>query len=147
MIQHSIDRLQHLCATIPDLLRKIPDADFSKKPAPEKWSKQEILGHLIDSATNNHQRFIRIQFEHEPLIMYAQNEWNESSHYNNMKKEHVIHFWQTYNLHLAEVIKRIDPEKLHRKGIANDKINTLAWFITDYVEHMEYHLRQIVVYK
>src|SRR5688572_9856070 len=146
MITDSLKRLSWLCNEIPALLQKYADEEFKQKPTPAKWSKQEILGHLIDSATNNHQRFVRIQFENEPLIMYDQNGWNEASHYKDMKKEHVIQFWKNYNLHLVEVIKRIEPEKLQRKGIANDKTNTLAWFITDYVEHMEYHLRQIVKY-
>jgi hypothetical protein len=146
MIQPAIDRLQFLCNTLPALLKNFTKEEFSKKPAPAKWSKKEVIGHLIDSATNNHQRFVRIQFEHEPLIMYAQNEWNACSRYQEMDGNHVIDFWATYNLHLLEVIKRIPPESLTRKGIANEKTNTLAWFITDYVEHMEHHLRQVVAY-
>lgn len=146
MIEHTIDRLLHVCNTLPDLLKNIPEEDFSKKPAPLKWSKKEILGHLIDSATNNHQRFVRIQFENEPLIMYDQNEWNNNNRYQDMDSKHVIQFWAMYNLHLAEVIKRIPAENLLRKGNANNKTNTLAWFITDYVDHMEYHLKQITPY-
>ena len=68
MITESIKRLQYLCEEIPVLLSIIPEQDFTHKSAPEKWSKKEILGHLIDSATNNHQRFIRAQFENVPSI-------------------------------------------------------------------------------
>lgn len=59
MIEKSIARLQFLCDTIPDLLTEIDELTFNEKILPEKWSKKEIIGHLIDSATNNHHRFVR----------------------------------------------------------------------------------------
>jgi hypothetical protein len=147
MIQESINRLSYLCNTLPALIQQIPDAEFSYKPAPGKWSKKEILGHLIDSATNNHQRFIRIQFENEPHIFYDQDNWNLYGHYNKLGKEHVISFWSLYNIHLVELIKRI-PD--HNLGLTsrtdnNEKV-TLGWLINDYVAHLEYHLKQIVRY-
>ena len=55
MTTDSIDRLEYLCNIIPDLLTAIDDKTFNEKVNPEKWSKKEIVGHLIDSATNNHQ--------------------------------------------------------------------------------------------
>ncbi len=50
---------------------------MSIKLFPNKWSKKEIIGHLINSATNNHQRFVRCQFETIPKIVYDQNKWKE----------------------------------------------------------------------
>lgn len=145
MIQETINRLDHLLKTIPDLLNKIPQAEFSAKPRPEKWSKQEIVGHLIDSATNNHQRFIRIQFEKDPKIVYEQDECVKLNHYNELSKEHVIKFWTLYNTHLLEVMKRIPEENLKRTGLTNgDTKLTLAWLINDYVIHLEYHMKQVV---
>lgn len=73
MIETSIARLQILCDTIPDLLLNIDEIIFSEKPSNNKWSKKEIIGHLIDSAANNHQRFVRAQFEDLPSIAYDQN--------------------------------------------------------------------------
>lgn len=66
MIKETILRLQFLIDTIPSLLTEIDEVQFSNKPNFEKWSKKEIIGHLIDSATNNHQRFVRCQFENVP---------------------------------------------------------------------------------
>lgn len=63
-----IERLNYLCTHIPNLLAAIDEATFNEKTSPAKWSKKEIVGHLIDSATNNHQRFIRAQFEDRPSI-------------------------------------------------------------------------------
>jgi hypothetical protein len=145
MIQETINRLDHLLKTIPSLLEQIPEAEFKAKVRPEKWSQQEIVGHLIDSATNNHQRFIRIQSENGPKIVYEQDECVKLNHYNELHKDHVIKFWTVYNTHLLEVIKRIPEENLKRTGLTNgaNKL-TLGWLINDYVIHLEYHMKQVV---
>ena len=139
-----LKRLQYLINTIPDKLRAIPETDFSYKPAPEKWSKKEIIGHLIDSATNNHQRFVRVQFEDVPHITYDQNKWNVVSRYQDMESHHVIDFWMQYNQHLIEVMQRIPKSDLQREcNTGGDENVTLQWLIADYVSHMEHHLKQI----
>jgi hypothetical protein len=145
MIQETINRLDHLLKTIPSLLEQIPEAEFKAKASPEKWSQQEIVGHLIDSATNNHQRFIRIQSENDPKIVYEQDECVKLNHYNELSKDHLIKFWTVYNTHLLEVIKRIPEENLKRTGLTNgaNKL-TLGWLINDYVIHLEYHMKQVV---
>src|SRR6478736_6524805 len=100
MIEKPINRLDLLINTIPSLLTNIEDSNASLKPSPDKWSKKEILGHLIDSATNNHQRFIRGQFEDVPTISYDQNQWNRLNHYNEIALTQLIVFWMQYNKHL-----------------------------------------------
>lgn len=146
LIDMPVHRLQHLINTIPAKLLAIPEADFSHKPVPEKWSKKEIIGHLIDSAANNHQRFVRVQFEDVPYIKYDQNNWNTASRYQNMDSRHVINFWAQHNQHLVEVIKRIPEAALQREcNTGGDSNVTLGWLIEDYVAHMEHHLRQIMV--
>src|SRR5688572_12617744 len=112
MIKETINRLDHLLKTIPDLLHKIPENEFRQKPKPEKWSKQEILGHLIDSAANNHQRFIRIQYENDPAIVYDQDKWNAHHHYNELSKDFVIEFWWLYNKHILELIIKVPEQNL-----------------------------------
>ncbi|MDR6805684.1 putative FMN-binding regulatory protein PaiB [Dyadobacter sp. BE34] len=146
-INAAIDRLNWLCDHIPALIQAIPAGEFESKPAPEKWSKKEILGHLIDSAANNHQRFIRIQSEDEPVIFYNQNDWVGLSRYNLMETEQVIATWKYYNLHLAAIAKVIPTQNLSRNGVGRDgQKHTLKWYFDDYVDHMEHHLRQIVTY-
>ena len=147
MIEISIQRLQYLCATIPPLLSKIKEDDFSSKPSSDKWSKKEILGHLIDSAANNHQRFIRVQFEQVPTISYDQNNWNSCTRYNHMDSKHLISFWVAYNRHLVELIRLIPKDNLKREcNIGRETPVTLQWLIDDYVRHVEHHLKQIVEY-
>ena len=72
MTDIAIKRLEFLCVIIPPLLNEMGEPAFSLKPAANKWSPKEIIGHLIDSATNNHQRFVRVQFEDTPAIVYDQ---------------------------------------------------------------------------
>ncbi|WP_159467558.1 DinB family protein [Dyadobacter sp. 3J3] len=146
-VQQASQRLTYLIQTIPDLLKNISETDFITKSSPSKWSKKEILGHLIDSATNNHQRFIRIQYENEPVIFYDQNKWNELSHYQNLSTADLIQFWKSYNQHLGAIIDVIPENSLHRLGVGSDGQKLpLHFYITDYVGHLEHHLKQLVTY-
>ena len=147
MIDEAIHRLAFLCTTIPQLLSAVGEPAFSYKAQPGKWSKKEIIGHLIDSATNNHQRFVRGQFEDVPHIVYDQNQWNACSYYQLMDGQQVITFWTAYNKHLLELIQRIPTDKLHREVNSGDAhSHTISYLINDYVAHLEHHLRQVVEY-
>ena len=143
----SFQRLSHLCEMIPPLLHQIPEEEFSFKPGPEKWSRKEILGHLVDSAANNHQRFIRAQYEEMPTIIYDQNKWNALSHYNQQNTDELIGFWTLYNKHLLHIIQHIPEGSLERRCHCGGPAPlTLQWLIDDYVKHLEHHLHQIVAY-
>ncbi len=142
-MQETTSKLQHLISTYAEIFRKSNPDYFKRKPSPEKWSNQEILGHLIDSAANNHQRFIRIQYEQEPAIVYDQNKWNSLSFYNAQDMQQLINLWESYNIHLLEIIKRIPEIDLQKTGRTSGEPVTLKWLITDYVEHMEHHLKQM----
>ena len=147
MIEIAVKRLEYLCTIIPQLLTGIGEPAFSLKVVPENWSKKEIIGHLIDSATNNHHRFVQIQFESQQLIPYDQNQWNKSNFYQQIDGQQIINFWTIYNKQLVEIIKRITEENLLKefKTIDNKKL-TLSFLINDYVEHLEHHLKQVVIY-
>jgi hypothetical protein len=122
-----------------------------------KWSRKEIMGHLIDSAANNHQRFVRAQFTDELVFPgYEQNAWVQSQHYQEKDWRELVELWQLYNRHILHIMK-VTPEetrmKLRHKHnlhvIASDKISehepvTLDFFMRDYVDHMKNHLRQIL---
>lgn len=146
MIANAIERLEYLCKIIPELLMKIDENSFNEKNRPEKWSKKEIIGHLIDSATHNHQRFVRCQFEEKPQIVYDQNKWNDYNFYQQIDKHQIIDFWTIYNRQLLELIKRIPNENLERECSVGENSFTLEFLINDYVVHLEHHLKQVVVY-
>lgn len=146
MMATTISTFEKILSEIPPRLHAFYEPEFNAKPSPEKWSKKEIVGHLIDSAANNHQRFVRIQFEDVPVIYYDQNNWNRFNYYQALDSKHVIDLWTRYNQHLLELIQRIPEELLQREGNSGPSGNhTLQWLIEDYVEHMEHHLRQIFI--
>lgn len=146
MLLENLTRLEYLCNTIPALLNQLNENDFSSKPAPGKWSKKEVMGHLIDSATNNHHRWVRAQFEDVPVVSYDQNKWNEFSYYNEMPTHQVISFWTAYNLQIAALIRLIPQQNLQRLCGTSGQPVTLEWLFIDYVSHLEHHLKQIIDY-
>lgn len=146
MTTDAIDRLEYLYNTIPDMLTSIDNDSFSEKARPDKWSKKEIIGHLIDSATNNHQRFVRGQFEDNPEISYDQNNWNNYNFYQQIDGQQIIKFWAVYNRQLLELMKRIPDENLQLECFVGGTLLTLEFLINDYVDHLEHHLRQVISY-
>jgi N-acetylglutamate synthase-like GNAT family acetyltransferase len=101
--------------------RTISENEWNHKASVSKWSKKEIIGHLIDSASNNHQRFVRAQYN-ESLVFprYHQNEFVAHQNYQHQQARFLTEFWQHYNLQLAWVIKNIHPEKLHTSCTIGD---------------------------
>jgi DinB superfamily len=147
MLKQSIERLTYLCDIMPPLLTAKGEEELSYKAGPTKWSKKQIIGHLIDSATNNHHRLIRGQFEHIPLISYDQDQWNEHGYYQQMGSSQLIAMWAVYNKQLLALIRLIPADKLKREvGVADKKEVTLDFIINDYVGHLEHHLRELVTY-
>jgi hypothetical protein len=146
MIEKAISRLNYIIDKVPSILTEIGEENMSAKPLPTKWSKKEIIGHLIDSATNNHQRFVRGQFETIPEIRYDQNKWNEYNFYQQIDSKQLILFWTIYNKQLIEIINRIPAENLKRQIKVGEDLLTLEFLIADYVEHLEHHLKQVIDY-
>ena len=134
--------------TFPGNLKQISSEDLLKRPAPGKWSNQEILGHLVDSAINNLKRFTEIQFLPQPysVISYRQNELVMVNDYQNLSLDHLLDLWRALNRQVVLVVKRIPPDKLNYPvdpQYENREMKTLGWIICDYVAHMEHHFRQI----
>jgi hypothetical protein len=116
------------------------------KPDPHKWSKKEILGHLIDSTANNHQRFVRavnkvaVQFP-----TYDQDEWVRIQRYNETSWSFLVTFWSAYNSHLSRVIECI-PEDAESFpcNIGKEEPVTLEFVVRDYLRHLQHHLKDIL---
>ena len=113
---------------------------------PGKWSPKEELGHLIDSASNNHVRFARAAVEPEFRGPgYAQNDWVRAHGYIDMPWETVIDFWFQYNTFLAGLVERIPADRLGTLCfIGGNPPVTLRFLIEDYVLHMQHHIDQLL---
>jgi hypothetical protein len=147
MIESSVQRLSSLCDIVPPALFALDEATFGESISPGGWTKKQILGHLTDSATNNHHRFVRGQFEEVPRIAYDQNAWNAHSYYNEIDSRQLILFWEYYNRQLLALIQNIPAHLLtNTVDTGGPQPVTIAFLIEDYVVHLEHHLRQIVHY-
>jgi hypothetical protein len=125
-------------------LNAISENAASSKPAPNKWSKKEILGHLIDSAANNHQRFVRLQLQPEiNLPGYDQDNWVRLNGYQRKPWTEIVTLWSAYNRHLASVIESLDDSALGHVWHTADGDVTLEFIASDYVRHLQHHLKQI----
>ena len=147
-INAAMQQLEIYIETFPIKLKQFSSEELLMRPAPGKWSKQEILGHLIDSAINNLKRFTEIQFlpQAYTVISYQQNELVIVNDYQNLSLQHLLEFWQSLNRQIIFVVKAIPADKLNYPvdpQYENREMKTLGWIIADYVAHMEHHLRQI----
>src|SRR5947199_200177 len=101
--------LDQILQTTPTRLLAVSDEAAARRSAPGKWSKKEILGHLIDSAANNHQRFVRLQIEDQIVFPgYRQNDWVALQYYSDRTWRDLVELWLAYNRHLAHVIRHTD---------------------------------------
>jgi hypothetical protein len=126
-------------------LRGLDEARASKPRAPDKWSPKQIMGHLIDSAANNHQRFVRGQLVDELVDPgYAQQGWVDAQRYAERPWVDVVELWAAYNRHLAHVIAAVpEARRAAPIRIGGDAPMTLSEVALDYVAHIQHHLRQI----
>jgi len=138
--------LKALVSSAAAQLRQVEDGDASVKPAPGEWSYKEIVGHLVDSAGNNHQRFVRAQRD-EPQAFpgYAQDDWVALQDYQERNWLLIVTLWEAYNLHLADVIARIPADRLDESCTIAGSPWTLQEIAIDYVGHMQWHLDDLPI--
>ena len=127
-------------------LIRISEDDAGRKPSAPAWSKKEELGHLIDSAANNHLRFVAGSLQAEFRgPSYDGNGWVDRHGYREMPWAHIVDFWQRYNRFLAGAIRRIPEDRLETScTIGDGPAVTLRFLIEDYIAHMQHHLDHIL---
>jgi hypothetical protein len=151
-----VDELLGLTDRTAAALAQVAPEVAARRPAPGKWSVKEIVGHLVDSASNNHQRFVRAQWTTDLVFPgYDQNAWVASQQYQDAPWPDLVVLWREFNRHLARTIAAIPAEARERKRhphnldriafhpVSTDEPVTLDYFMRDYVDHLEHHLRQI----
>ena len=144
-LSSAINEFQKILEAAPAQLSRFGDADVSVASAPGHWSRKEILGHLLDSAANNHHRFVRAQYQGElSMPGYAQENWVSTQHYKDRTWKDLVEFWTAYNRHLLHLMQRVPAERLQIPcRIGDDETVTLEFLMTDYVRHLQHHWDQI----
>ena len=124
-------------------LRGLDSDTVHARPAPERWSISEVIGHLVDSACNNHQRFVRAQRCTELVFpKYEQNEWVTAANYRTCNWESLIDLWYHYNRLIANMIRNIPESQLSTPcTITPYETCTLEFLVTEYLKHLHHHFR------
>jgi hypothetical protein len=109
------------------------------------WTRGELLGHLIDSAINNQQRFARALIEEDLRFpSYAQNEMVRVQRYREAPVGLLIDLWSNLNGYIAHLLRQVPPSKLGTRCVIGEYPEmTLAQLALDYVAHLEHHLKQL----
>ncbi|MGH9970187.1 MAG: DinB family protein [Pyrinomonadaceae bacterium] len=154
------DFLDDFRETIEDAGKRLLSISEQQSQIPRsegKWSPKEIIGHLIDSAANNHQRFVLAQFSDDLVFPgYSQEEWVRVQGYNQEPWQQLVQLWRHYNLHVLHLMS-LAPEATRTKQRMKHNLDQIAWqsvaqkdsvtleyFMRDYVAHLKNHLRQIL---
>lgn len=137
-------------------LTMIPEEAVEVKPAPDQWSVKEIIGHLIDSAVNNQQRFVRAQQSRELVFEgYDQDAWVSSQNYQAANWHELLILWRTLNLHIVHIMEntpddiRTQSRSVHNlheiafHTVPEDLPTSLDYFMGDYVLHLQHHLTAV----
>ncbi len=153
-MNQKMDRLVEVAAQLEQAIdsaverwRDLPEETLRFRPSAESWSIKEIIGHLVDSASNNHQRFVRLQLQQQLSFPdYSQDNifWVSIQKYQERNWTQLLDLWCQFNYQLAHIMRSVDPACLSHTWQVDSKTGfTLFDLMTDYQRHLEDHLIQI----
>jgi nitroreductase len=140
-----VGQLRQILNIAPSLLLRISEEDAAVKPEPDKWSSKEELGHLIDSAVNNHRRLVLGQIEVNPALpSYDGNRWVKVHEYQAHLWSDLIRSWEFFNKWLLDFAERVPQSGWSLTiSVGASQGLTLEFIINDYVRHLLEHLAHI----
>ncbi len=136
-------------------LLKLDETVFSGIENHQGRTIKQIVGHLIDSASNNHQRIVRLQYNQSlifPDYTHQNENWINIQHYQEEDKLTIIQLWKYFNLHLAYIIDNVDEFELNNSWLnGENELLTLTDIINGYFSHFKLHLAEmqdvIIIYE
>jgi hypothetical protein len=142
-MQPTAATLQTIITEAKTELSKLEEQDASFKPTPSKWSKKELIGHLIDSAQNNIRRFITAQYEDKPTIIYNQDKWVELNGWQYFPLTYLVDLWYLLNQQICNILDNVDEESSKREA-RSEALHSIQWLAEDYLKHLKHHLHQVL---
>ncbi len=134
-------RFRSLVEKLESIIFAVDEGITHIRPAQDKWSLKEIIGHLIDSASNNHQRFVRLQLGNlQNFPTYDKDLWISAQKYNQMDWKDITALWSSFNRMLLKVIEHMDTNALGNVWTIDDKELALELIVNDYFRHLEWHI-------
>jgi uncharacterized damage-inducible protein DinB len=156
-MQRYVETLRTTIDHATGALLALSDEQSRRRPAPGKWSARELIGHLIDSASNNHRRFV-LAASSEDLLFdgYDQDAWVAVQRYRDEAWPDLVALWRAFNVHLAHVMSAV-PASARERARDRHNLHDIAWrpmpsglpatlddLMEDYVAHLRHHLGQIL---
>ena len=124
-------------------LKSLDEFQLTHKASPSKWSKKEVIGHLIDSAQCNIRRFVVTQYEENPTIIYNQEKWVTITGYQYWSSNDLIDLWYLLNRQICEILNNTSSEIAQRQ-CRTEELHTIEWLAQDYIKHLKHHLHQVL---
>ena len=139
-------QLRSIISSVEPQISQIENDEAAHKSTPHEWSKKEILGHLIDSAANNHQRFVRaVNKVAAQFPTYDQVEWVKIQRYNERPWPSLVAFWAVYNFYLSDLIECIPEDAASSPcNIGQKEPVSLDFVMKDYLRHLKQHLKDLL---
>ena len=155
-MQDALDDFRTTITNATARLNALSEEEVNRVRGEDKWSAKQIIGHLIDSAANNHHRFVLAQLRDDLAFPgYHQEDWVRVQHYDEEEWAALVSLWQSYNQHLLHVMAHTPAAKLQTpctqhtldriawQTVSKSEPVTLEYLMRDYIGHMQHHLRQI----
>jgi hypothetical protein len=143
LINELLDTVEHHAGQ----LKNLSETTLTARLAPGKWSKKEIVGHLVDSAQNNIQRFVRTQYEEKDVhILYRQDDWVRLQNYQAYSTTDLLQLWVLLNRHLGHIWAQMDTRTWAltcKMGNSAPEFWTLEMLAIDYLRHLKHHLAAV----
>jgi len=145
--EEGVAQLNELLAELPSLIANTP-AQWLETPSQlGKWSPKQILGHLVDSALNNLQRFLNVRFEEKPyaIVPYPQMELVRANAYHLQATEDIVNLLVALNRQILHVVGTYTKaERAYEVEVQTEGfVQTISWWFDDYLGHFEHHIAQI----
>jgi UTP-glucose-1-phosphate uridylyltransferase len=135
--------LEAIISQYHPVLNSLDESRLAFKSSPSKWSKKEVIGHMIDSAQSNIRRFVVAQYEEDPTINYNQEKWVAIAGYLKWNSHELIDLWYLLNRQICEILKNTSSEAGQRQCMTQE-LHTIEWLAQDYIKHLKHHLHQVL---